>query len=76
MKENRFKPKPKVLFIELVLITGIFISLIVYITRFCWANIVRFRFEHIPWQCACALLFAVILFLALTSFFIKIISNK
>ncbi|MEY4571223.1 MAG: hypothetical protein RLZ10_416 [Bacteroidota bacterium] len=76
MKENRFKPKPKTIFIELVLVTSIFISAVIFITRFCWANIIRFQFEQLSCQCTSALIFALILFAALTSFFIKIISRK
>lgn len=76
MKENRFKPKPKTLFIELVLVIGIFISAVIFFTRFCWANFVRFQFDQLSWQCTSALIFSLVLFAALSSFFIKIISRK
>lgn len=77
MKENKFKTAPpkKQIAIEIILICGLLITTLIFISRFCWANVMRFEFAIMPWQCSTAIFAAALLSLIAIKFLITILKE-
>lgn len=76
MKQNRFKPKPKSLFIEGALVTLAFIASVVYLKRFCFYCVEQYSLNQLTPTCWLAIATILFIFMVIFAFVRDIFKNK